>query len=238
VSGIVNGVDTESFDPQIDRALPQRYGVHGAKEGKRACKQALLAEAGLDRDPSAPLFASVSRLVWQKGIDLALEIVPALVDRGARVLFVGTGEHGLEEALREAQRRYPGRVASRIAFDDALARRIFAGSDFFMVPSRFEPCGLTQMYAMRYGSVPIVTPVGGLKDTVTPLDLVHDEGTGIVSAGVDPLALLVASEDALGVYRDPVALSSLITRGMRRDSSWAGPAKQYLDLYALLGARS
>ncbi|HEX4628235.1 MAG TPA: glycogen/starch synthase, partial [Gemmatimonadales bacterium] len=159
VVGIVNGVDTESFDPKTDGAIARRYGAADAVQGKRECKTALCAELGLDRD--GPLFGVVSRLQDLKGIDLLLSILPALVERGARVAFVGTGELWLEGALREAAWRWPGRVATRIAFDPLLARRMFAGADFLVVPSRDEPCGLTQMYAMRYGAIPIVTPVGG-----------------------------------------------------------------------------
>ncbi len=233
--GIVNGIDIESFDPSTDGAIARRYGQGDAIEGKRACKHALCAELGLDGD--GPLFGVVSRLQWLKGIDLLLAILPALVERGARVAFVGTGEPDLEDALRSAAWRWPGRVATRIAFDPMLARRIFAGSDFLAVPSRDEPCGLTQLYAMRYGAVPVVTPVGGLRDTVDPVDVAHATGTGIVAAAPDPASLLLACEDALGLWRDPIGMASLIARAMVRDSSWDPSAAKYLSLYEALRPR-
>jgi starch synthase len=233
--GIVNGVDTESFDPRTDGAIARRYGQADAIEGKRSCKQALCAELGLSGD--GPLIGVVSRLQWLKGIDLLLAIVPALIERGARVAFVGTGEPDLEEALRGAAWRWPGRIATRIAFDPMLARRIFAGADFLAVPSRDEPCGLTQLYAMRYGAIPIVTPVGGLRDTVDPVDVAHAVGTGVVAAAADPASLLLACEDALSLWRDPIGVASLIARAMARDSSWDPSAAKYLALYEALRSR-
>jgi len=227
--GIVNGIDTDSFDPSTDGALVRRYGQVDAGAGKRACKEALCAELGLGGE--GPLIGVVSRLQWLKGIDLLYAILPALVERGARVAFVGTGEPDLEDALRSAAWRWPGRVATRIAFDPMLARRIFAGSDFLAVPSRDEPCGLTQLYAMRYGAIPIVTPVGGLRDTVEPVDIAHAKGTGIVAGAPDPASLLMACEDAIGLSRDPIGTASLMARAMARDSSWGPSAARYLALY-------
>ncbi len=156
---------------------------------------------------------------------------PALVERGARVVIVGTGDAALEAGVRALAARYPGRVAGRIAFDPGLARRIFAGSDFLAVPSRDEPCGLTQLYAMRYGAVPIVTAVGGLRDTVQPVNAARATGTGIVAASANRASLLLALEDALSLWRDPIAMASLIARGMARDSSWLHPTERYLALY-------
>jgi starch synthase len=233
--GIVNGIDCESFDPSSDGAIARRYGRVDAGVGKRACKEALCAELGLGGD--GPLIGVVSRLQWLKGIDLLLAILPALVERGARVAFVGTGEPDLEDALRNAAWRWPGRVATRIAFDPMLARRIFAGSDFLAVPSRDEPCGLTQLYAMRYGAIPIVTPVGGLRDTVAPFDVAHATGTGVVAPAPDPHSLLLACEDAFSLWRDPMGMSSLIARAMSRDSSWGPSAARYLALYEGLQPR-
>jgi starch synthase len=227
--GIVNGIDSESFDPSTDGAIARRYGPVDAAPGKSACKEALCAELGLGG--AGPLIGVVSRLQWLKGIDLIHAILPALVERGARVAFVGTGEPDLEDALRNAAWRWPGRVATRIAFDPMLARRIFAGSDFLAVPSRDEPCGLTQLYAMRYGAIPIVTPVGGLRDTVAPVDVARAKGTGIVAAAPDPASLLLACEDAIGLSRDPIGMASLMARAMARDSSWGPSAARYLALY-------
>jgi starch synthase len=234
--GIVNGIDTDAFDPRTDGAIARRYGEGDAAAGKAACRRALCAELGLDDRPGdGPLFASVSRLDWLKGIDLLLAVVPALVGRGARVALLGTGDVRLEDGLRAAAARWPRRVAARVAFDPLLARRVFAGADFLVVPSREEPCGLTQLYAMRYGAIPVVSPVGGLRDTVEPLDAAHGRGTGLVSAEVDAPHLLIACEDAIGVWRDDVARPALVARAMARDSSWGVSARAYGRVYE--GAR-
>ena len=234
LQGIVNGIDVARFDPRTDGVLPAGYDASNALSSRRACKAALLAEVGMDPGDRGPLFATVSRLTAQKGIDLLLEIMPALVQAGARLLLVGQGDGWLEDGLRGAEQRFPGRVASRIAFDPVLARRIYAGADFFVVPSRYEPCGLTQMYAMRYGSIPIVTSVGGLRDTVTPVDLAHDTGTGLVAPTAAVHDLFVACEDALGLYRDEAAFQGVMERAMARDSSWRASAEQYMTLYRRL----
>jgi len=228
--GILNGIDATRFDPEHDPALASRYGPQSVVAGKAACKRALVEEAGLTHD-GGPLFASVSRLTHQKGIDMLLEVVPALVGHGARVVLVGAGEAPLERALAAVAARFPGRVASRIAFDEGLARRIYAGADFFVVPSRYEPCGLTQLYAMRYGAIPIASPVGGLLDTVTPMHSIAQTGTGFVAAAPESYALLVACEEALTLFRDPASHRAAIGRAMGRDSSWTGPAEAYLALY-------
>jgi starch synthase len=235
--GIVNGIDAEAFDPATDGVIARRYGAADALEGKRANKTALCAELGLEPlepdgpDAGAPLFGAISRLQWLKGTDLLLAIVPALVERGARVVLVGTGDGALEAGLRAAAARWPGRVAARVAFDPDLARRLFAASDFLVVPSRDEPCGLTQMYAMRYGAVPVVTPVGGLRDTVAPMGVAQAIGTGVVAGAADEMSLLLACEEALGVWSDPLGMESLVARAMARDSAWAPSAARYASLY-------
>jgi starch synthase len=236
--GIVNGIDTEAFDPRSDAAIARRYGEADAPEGKRACKRALFAELALDDGAAGPLLAMVSRLEWPKGIDLLLEVIPALVARGARLAMIGTGAASFEKALRDTAARFPGRVASRIVFDPLLARRVYAAADFVMVPSRDEPCGLTQMYAMRYGAIPIVTPIGGLCDTVSPLDVAHARGTGIVAGAPDATSLLLSCEDAFGIWRDPFAMEGLIARAMSRDSSWSTSARKYLEVYDALAAKT
>ena len=240
--GIVNGIDADAFDPATEPPIAQRYAARDLRDmretlaGKHACKRALLRECGMDPDDDGPLFATVSRLTSQKGIDLIADITPALVARGGRILVVGQGDPPYERALHDLAARFPGRVVARIEFDAALARRIFAGSDFLLVPSRYEPCGLTQMYAMRYGSIPIVTPVGGLRDTVAPLFAARATGTGIVTASVDAPALLIACEDALNVRNDSVAWPALVHRAMTRDSSWSSSAAKYMALYSELSA--
>jgi len=228
--GIVNGIDEERFDPRTERGIAERYDDESVWRGKWACKQALVAELGLDW-PDAPLFACVSRLTEQKGVDLLVASLGALVDRGARVVLVGKGDPHLEEMIHHASLRFPGHVATRIAFDPALATRVYAGADFVVVPSRFEPCGLTQLYAMRFGAIPVVTDVGGLHDTVTPANLARGAGTGFVAAAPDAVELLVAFEDALGAFLARGAFNELRQRAMRRDSSWRTSAEEYLRVY-------
>ncbi len=229
--GLVNGIDADRLDPSVDPRIAHRFGSEDVAEGKWENKRALLAEVGLE-PTDAPVFGCVTRLTEQKGIDLFLETLPALVDRGARVILVGTGDAALERGLRAAQSRFPGRVASRVAFDGALAQRVYAGSDFVVVPSRFEPCGLTQLYAMRYGSIPVVTDVGGLHDTVEPANIARGTGTGFVAMRPSVFDLLVALEDAIDAYADRDAFHRLRLRAMRRDSSWTLSAKAYVtDVY-------
>ncbi len=236
LTGIANGIDHVQFDPATDGALAARYDASSPPDGKARCKLALAAEFGLALS-DGPLFASVSRLTEQKGIDLLLGILPGLVERGCRFVLVGAGDAALEDALRRASVRFPGRVAARIAFDGALARRVYGGADFFVVPSRYEPCGLTQLYAMRYGAIPIVTAVGGLSDTVAPIASILDFGTGFVAPYASSAALLVACEDALALYGDPVHFRAAQRRAMSRDSSWHEPARAYRALYeSTLGA--
>jgi starch synthase len=235
LQGIENGIDVESFDPKTDRHIAARYAREDAPSQRAVCKRALEAELGLS--DGGALFAVVSRLAWQKGIDLFLDVVPHIVERGARVALVGTGEEPLEDALEAIAQRFPGRVAARIAFDGALARRLYAGADFLVVPSRFEPCGLTQLYAMRYGAIPVVSPVGGLRDTVTPFDLSRgNTGTGIVASSADAPALRAACDRALALYADRDARAALVARAMTRDSSWARAAAAHVDLYRQLVA--
>jgi starch synthase len=228
--GILNGIDDERFDPKTDGVIARRYDLPAAPWARRVCKEELARQVGLDVT-DGPLFATVSRLTEQKGVDLLLAIVPALVHRGARILLVGTGDVLLEEDLRSVCARFPGRVAARIAFDPPLARRVYAGADFFVVPSRYEPCGLTQMYAMRYGAIPVVTGVGGLLDTVTPIDAAHEVGTGFVATAPTPTELLVACEDAITLYRDGRSMAAAVERAMSRDDGWRGSAATYLKVF-------
>lgn len=248
--GIINGIDAR-FDPCSDTALACRYDAATAERGRVDCKLALVDELGLDHDtrpaadgggvdsrPAAdgggPVFGVVTRLTWQKGIDLLLPIVGEIVERGGRLAIVGQGEPELEHQLREAAARFRGRVAVRIAFDAPLSRRVYAGSDFFLVPSRFEPCGLTQMYALRYGALPIVTDVGGLHDTVSEIDASRDTGTGFLAPHPDVASLRAACQRALSLWDEPAAIGRARARGMAMDFSWNGPAGQYAELYASL----
>lgn len=237
--GIENGIDVDAFDPARDGALTAPFDGASAPLQRGVNGDALRDELGLARDGSI-LFGSVTRLSWQKGMDVLLDVVPPLVERGAQFVLVGTGESDLEARLRAIASRYPGRVAARVAFDARLARRVYGGADAFVVPSRYEPCGLTQLYAMRYGAIPVVTPVGGLKDTVTPLRAGSGPGagTGFVASEVSADAVQRACVEALETHRNPAVWRGLVARAMARDSSWRRPAEEYLAHYEdLVGAQ-
>jgi starch synthase len=234
VSGVLNGVDQDVWNPATDTAIAARYKAD-ALPGKAACKKALQAEMGLAQDATAPVFAVVSRLTSQKGLDLVLAALPALVRDGAQFLIQGTGEPALEAAFRAAEKENPGRVATRIGYDEVLAHRVVAGSDSILVPSRFEPCGLTQLYGLRYGTLPLVRRVGGLADTVVDANehtLAEDRATGFSFDVATPSALEHALLRAAATYRKPAVWRQLMLRAMAQDFSWTGAAQDYLQLYA------
>lgn len=225
VSGILNGIDTRIWDPAGDSALAARYDAD-ALEGKARNKAALQAEAGLAPRPGAPLLTVVSRLTSQKGLDLVLAVLPELLRHGAQLAVQGTGDPSLESAFAIAAHAHPGEVALHVGYDESRAHRLIAGADLILVPSRFEPCGLTQLYGLRYGTVPLVRRVGGLADTVA------DEQTGFVFGEATPFALQACLERALAAYADRTRWLALMRAGMAQDHAWSGPARQYLALYA------
>lgn len=221
VHGILNGLDVESWNPMTDSAIPQSYNVR-AIDRKDVNRAALLEELRLDGE--GPLLVSVTRLAHQKGMDIVLAALAALIEKGARFALLGDGDAALEQAFARAAARYPGRVAAIFKFDDALARRLYAGADFFVMPSRYEPCGLGQMIAQRYGTVPIVRHTGGLVDTV------HDGETGFVFDDPHPASFLAAADRALAVWRGK-EWPKLRRRCMRLDRSWSRSAEHYEDVY-------
>ncbi len=227
--GILNGIEAR-FDPRADEALACRYDVATKTAGRAECKHALAADMGLEAD-DGPLFGCVTRLTWQKGVDLLTPLLGEIVKRGGRAVVIGQGDADLEARLVGAAHAFRGRVAVRLAFDPPLSRRIYGGADFLFVPSRFEPCGLTQMYGMRYGSLPIVTDVGGLHDTVEPIDVAGDRGTGFVAPHAEVGALRLAMREAFALFADPDALSRAQDRAMTRDFSWERPAREYERVY-------
>lgn len=229
LTGILNGIDTADWNPSSDLHLPCEYSSR-APSGKRRCKAALQANLGLDVAPGAPLFGTVSRLTHQKGLDWIVQIAPGIVDRGGQLAVLGTGEKAIESALRDLAARYPGRISATIGYDEALSHRIEAGADVFLMPSRFEPCGLNQMYSLRYGTVPVVTGTGGLKDTVA------DGVNGFILDAADAHGLWLAIERALAAFADRTAWKRLVQAGMTRDFSWERSAREYLELYARAAA--
>jgi starch synthase len=236
VSGVLNGVDGNVWDPATDAGLAARYSADQL-EGKARCKEALQAELGLAPRAGAALFGVVSRLTSQKGLDLVLGALPALLRRGAQLALQGTGDPALEAAFVAAACTHAGEVAVRIGYDEALAHRIIAGADAILVPSRFEPCGLTQLYGLRYGSLPVVRRVGGLADTVIDASedaIAADRATGFVFEGATPAALDSAIQRVVAAYAQPERWRRLMLRAMAQDYSWAGSAQKYGALYAEL----
>ncbi len=233
--GILNGIDADEWDPAHDTALPVRYDADDPT-GKAACKAALQRELGLPVRASVPLVASISRLTDQKGFDLVVQAGEELARSEAQYVFLGTGDPRYEQALRELARRHPMRVAVRIAHDEDTAHRLLAGADIFLMPSRYEPCGLTQMYAMRYGAVPIVRATGGLDDTVVDYDVKTRTGSGFKFDEADAGALGRAVRRATTAYKHKDAWLELTVSVMRLDFAWARSARRYVQLYhRLLG---
>jgi starch synthase len=234
VSGILNGIDTQIWNPATDAALAQTYDADQLA-GKRACRRALQAELGLQADEQALLLTVVSRLTAQKGLDLVLAALPDLLRAGVQLAVQGTGEPALEAAFRMAQQAHPGRVHVHIGYDEGRAHRLIAGADAIAVPSRFEPCGLTQMYGLRYGTLPIVRRVGGLIDTVRD-DLVGHDATGFMFDAATPAAFERCVHRAIQTHRHAHAWTEMVRRAMAQELSWQGPARQYLSLYDRLRA--
>lgn len=232
VYGIVNGVDQEFFNPETDEFIAKNYTHETVSDAKPANKRDLQRSVGLP-ESDAPLFGLVSRLTFQKGIELVAEILPDLIEHNAQCVFLGVGEDPLEQKLTEAAKRHPQHIAVALRFDAKLANQIYAGADLFLMPSKFEPCGLGQMIAMRYGTLPVVRKTGGLVDTVTPYGgkKTNDKGWGFAFQEFSADALKTAALDALEVYNDKLTWQHLIHNAMAYDSSWIHAAKEYVALY-------
>lgn len=238
LSGILNGVDYSIWDPSIDRHIDKLYSSRNLT-GKALCKAAVQRDFALEQTGERPLFAVVSRLTDQKGMDLMLSALPELVRLGGQFVMLGSGDKALEQKFSRAADQYPGRVSVRIGYDEALAHRLIAAADVILVPSRFEPCGLTQLYGLRYGTLPLVRKVGGLSDTVA--DTNHDSiqaqaATGFTFELPSVSSLVDTIKRAITHYADKPLWRSVMERGMNRDYSWEESSKKYLALYRdLLG---
>ena len=229
--GIVNGIDTVTFDPATDRHIEARYSADDPA-GKALCKAALQKEGGLAIDPRAPIFGVVGRLVEQKGIDLLTASAPKLLDAGGQIIVLGTGDPAYEVTWKSLAARYAGKLWLTLGFDAALAQRIYAGSDLFLMPSRFEPCGLGQLISFRYGTIPVVHEVGGLAETVRDVDRDDARGNGFSFAENTPAAFDDAIARAMRRYGAGAdSWTELVRRVMREDHSWGASAKRYVDLY-------
>jgi starch synthase len=238
ISGILNGVDKTVWNPATDTAINTQYSIEKFS-GKEKCKAALQERMGLARDPDALLFGVVSRLTEQKGIDLLLSVIPDIVQRGGQLVVLGTGDPALENGLKNAAAANPQAVAVELGFDETLSHSIIAGSDIVMVPSRFEPCGLTQLYALAYGSLPLVHCVGGLADTVvdTSLENLADEiATGFVFEKFDRPSIVAAIRRAFALKARRPDWKAVVRRAMEQDFGWEASALRYADVYGELTA--
>ena len=234
LEGILNGIDSQAWSPETDHHIAATYSA-ADPSGKADCRAALLAEVGLEANAQQPVFGVVARFAWQKGLDLVAECVPSLIHHDARLVILGSGDPGLERRFSALAHHHRAHVAVRLGFDVGLAHRIEAGADAFLMSSRYEPCGLNQMFSMAYGTLPVVHNVGGLRDTVVPATsatLADGSATGFVFEHPDAIGLRWAMETAISMFRDrPSQWRQLMENGMRRDWSWAASAQRYANLY-------
>lgn len=241
LTGVLNGVDSSVWDPGSDPHLPVHYGLETWRDGKAAARRRLAEVFGFYPDDTRPLVGFIGRLTGQKGVDLLLDAIPDMVESGGRLVLIGTGDPHLESAWRDIASRFPGSVAVQITYDETLAHLIQAGADMLVMPSRFEPCGLNQMYALRYGTVPMVHAVGGLLDTVVPAteeNLALSRATGFHFHDLSRDCLVGTFRHAFGLYADREKWSRLVSTGMQQDFSWEQSARAYQNLYHQVRSRS
>lgn len=232
LSGVLNGIDMKLYDPAADPRIAANYTAEDVS-GKAADKAALQKALGLRPEPETPIIAMVSRLVTHKGLDLIREVMGDIMELPVQFVLLGSGDAAYEDFFRHAAERWPERMSIRLGYDEALSMAIYAGADLFLMPSRSEPCGLSQMIAMRYGTVPIVRETGGLKDTVQPYEAWRDAGTGFTFANYSSADMLHVIREAVYLYKDyPDAFARLRRRAMERDFSWNRSAGDYLKIYA------
>jgi starch synthase len=231
LSGILNGADYQVWDPSIDPHISASYSFHEIS-GKRKCKESLIQE--MDLDPTLkgrPLLGMISRLGPQKGFDLLLSVLDEIMALDVGLVILGSGERSIVEAIRNAARHHPQRLGFITGYDDPLAHRIMSAADIFLIPSRYEPCGLTQMYALRYGTVPVVRATGGLDDTIQHFNPSNEEGNGFKFSAYEPKAFLDQVRYAVDVFQVKSVWRSLLANGMKVDFSWERSARKYLEIY-------
>ncbi|MGM9968994.1 MAG: glycogen synthase GlgA [Anaeroplasma sp.] len=231
--GILNGIDTVKYDPETDKNIYKNYSIKNFVSGKKENKNSLLKEFGLDTKEDSPVFGLVSRLVDQKGIDLLMPIIDDVINHSnAKFVLMGSGDQTYENFFRSVEARYPNRFKCYIGYSDSIAQKIYAGTDIFLMPSKFEPCGLGQMIAMRYGTLPLVRETGGLKDTVTPYNSFTGEGTGFSFANFNAYELKDIMFLAINTYNNnKTAWKKLVKQAMEKDYSWKSSALVYINLY-------
>lgn len=230
IFGILNGADYEQWDPATDKFLAATYSRDDLA-GKKRCRADLLEAYGLDAPDDVPILGSVGRLTDQKGVDILTEVLEAIIGLGTCFVLLGTGEKKYHDLLTKLARKHPERVGIRLGFDNALAHKIEAGCDMFLMPSRFEPCGLNQMYSLKYGTVPVVRATGGLDDTITNFDPVTGQGNGFKFTAYSGRALLACVRKAVRLFGERKAWSRLVANGLACDFSWAVSARKYVELY-------
>lgn len=234
--GILNGIDTSMWDPRTDPHLPAHFDAEHLS-GKSECKRQVLRELAFPEEAEKnALCVMISRLVEQKGVDLILQALEPMMEQPLTLAVLGTGDPHLEQALVEAEKAHPDRIRVRLTFDEPLAHRLEAGADLFLMPSRYEPCGLNQMYSLRYGTIPVVAAVGGLDDSIADAQQLPHTGTGFKFHRHTPHDFLAALQAALDLYQDREKWRELQRRAMAQDFSWARAARAYLDLYRELAA--
>ncbi|MCM1299915.1 MAG: glycosyltransferase, partial [[Eubacterium] siraeum] len=229
--GFLNGIDTDMYNPEKDKTIPANFGAKN-KTGKKTCKEKLLEEVGLNNGDDAPVIGMVSRLVEHKGFDLVKYVFEQMIETGAKIVILGSGEAQYENFFHEMHYRYPDKVAFTCGYIPDLAKKIYAGADMFLMPSKSEPCGLAQMISLRYGTIPIVRATGGLKDSIPDFGEPDGSGLGFTFQSYDALDMLGAVKRATEVYyNDKKAWGSLVTRALKADFSWKQSAKLYIGLY-------
>ena len=232
LEGILNGIDTALYDPKTMPGLAANFDLKTLDQGKAKCKQALQKAVGLAEDPDVPLIACVSRLVGHKGFSLVTDALHQIMELNVQMVVLGTGDWQYEEAFRNAQAQYPGRFSAQLTYSGPLSNAIYAGADLFLMPSVSEPCGLSQMIAMRFGTVPIVRETGGLKDTVLPYNKFTGEGRGFTFANINAGDMLWVIREAVDLYHaDQKAWRGLQAAGMTADFTWTHSAQQYISIY-------
>jgi starch synthase len=237
IHGILNGADYRHWDPSKDTHLPANYSSKNM-QGKRQCKKALIQEMDLDPSlESRPLMGIVSRLDAQKGLDLLVKILSKIPALDVGLVVLGSGDRGIEQAIQKAAKRHPSRIGLLIGFDDPFAHRLMAGADMFLMPSQYEPCGLTQIYALKYGTIPVVRAVGGLNDTIQQFDPKTGKGNGFKFEPYTPKAFLDCIQYAVDLFETEKAWRRLMSEGMKADFSWKGPAREYMKLYESVSKR-
>jgi starch synthase len=231
VTGILNGVDYDEWSPQTDKFTVTKYSPQDLS-GKTKAKQDLLAAFGVTNDdPKLPVIGIVSRFAAQKGFDLIAQIADRLAREQMIIVALGAGDKAYEEMFQRLNKQFPNKIAVKVAYDNAIAHKIEAGADMFLMPSRYEPCGLNQIYSLKYGTVPIVRATGGLDDTIEPWDARTGKGTGFKFTEYIGEALLKTIKEALQAYRDQTSWQVLMRNGMNKDFSWNASAREYGKIY-------